>query len=309
MKILVTDGMSRDGIETLRSLDYEITEQHFEPDELKKAIRGFDAVIVRSATKITKEVIDGALETKKLKLVIRAGVGIDNIDVDYAQQSGIIVRNTPCSSSRSVAELAVGHMFTIARYMHNANRTMCEGKWEKKKYVGVELFGKTLGVIGLGRIGRETAKIGKAIGMNVIYNSRSGAKMGAEDFEYVSMRELLKRSDFITLHIPYVKENGATLGAKEFGMMKDGVRIVNTARGGLIDEQVLLDALETGKVAAAAMDVFCSEPKVDERILNHDSISVTPHIAGFTKEAQTKIGQEIVEIVQENLMPHSILAS
>jgi len=309
MKILVTDGMSKDAIVSLENLGYEITEQHYEPEELKKAIRGFDAVVVRSATKITKEIIDGALETKKLKLIIRAGVGIDNIDVAYAQDNGITVRNTPKASSRSVAELTIGHMFTIARYMHNANRTMCEGRWEKKSYVGVELLGKTLGVIGLGRIGKETAKIASAIGMNVIYNSRSGAKPGFEDFEYVSKRELLERSDFITLHMPKAKGSEAVLGKKEFDMMKDGVRIINTARGGLIDEQALLDALEAGKVAAAALDVFCSEPKVDERILGHDRISLSPHIAGFTKEAQEKIGREIVEIVQENLTLHSILAS
>lgn len=309
MKILVTDGMSGDAINTLKSLDYEVAEQHYEPKELKVAIRSFDAIVVRSATKVTKEIIDGANETKKLKIIIRAGVGIDNIDVEYAEKNGIIVRNTPCSSSRSVAEFTIGHMFTIARCLHTANRTMCEGRWEKKSYVGVELFGKTLGLIGFGRIGQQTAKIASAIGMDVIYNSRSGAKKGFDEFEYVSKDELLRRSDFIALHIPFVKENGAVLGANEFDMMKDGVRIVNTARGGLIDEDALLSALESGKVAAAALDVFCSEPKVDERILGHEKISLSPHIAGFTIEAQTKIGQEIVGIVQEYLMPHSILAS
>ena len=205
MKILVTDGMSRDAIDTLKSLEYEVSEQHFEPGELKVAIRSFDAIVVRSATKVTKEIIDGALETKKLKLIIRAGVGIDNIDVEYAESSGIIVRNTPCASSRSVAEFTIGHMFTIARYLHVANRTMCEGRWEKKSYVGVELFGKTLGLIGLGRIGQQTASLAKAIGMDVIYNSRSGAKKGFDEFEYVSKEELLGRSDFIALHIPFVK--------------------------------------------------------------------------------------------------------
>lgn len=300
-KILITDGIEKSAAEELKNLGHEIVEKFYAPDELKEQIKGFDAVIVRSATKITKDVIDGALVTKRLKLVIRGGVGVDNIDVQYAKANGVTVANTPNASSLAVAELAIGHMFALARYIYISNVTMRNGLWNKKNYEGIELSGKTLGLIGFGRIARETAKIAKAIGMKVIYNTRSGKKDGYTDFEYVTMEELLKKSDFISLHIPYDKEKGTLIGAKEFEMMKDGVYLINCARGGVVSEEALLAALDSGKVAAAALDVFEQEPAKNEKLYTHNKVSLTPHIGASTIEAQEKIGKEIVEIIKKQL--------
>jgi len=300
-KILITDGIEKSAACELKNMGHEITEQFFPPEELKEKIKSFDAVIVRSATKVTKEIIDSALETKQLKLIIRAGVGVDNIDVSYAKTNGIKVANTPSASSRAVAELAIGHMLALSRYIYISNVTMRNGQWEKKKYKGTEVYGKTLGLIGFGRIAVETAKIAQALGMNVVYYTRSGKKENHPEFPYVSLEELLKVSDYISLHIPCDKEAGAFLGSKQFEMMKDGVFLINCARGGVVDEEALLNALDSGKVAAAALDVFSQEPAKDERIYKHDRISLTPHIGASTVEAQAKIGKEIVSIIKSSL--------
>jgi D-3-phosphoglycerate dehydrogenase len=296
-KILVTDGIDKSAAEALRSVGHEVVEQFYPPEELRAQVKNFDIMVVRSATKVTKGILDGAAETGKLALIIRGGVGVDNIDVAYAKELGISVRNTPAASSNAVAELAIGHMFAVARYIYIANVTMRAGAWEKKKYTGHELQGKTLGLVGFGRIARETARIARGIGMNVIYNSRSGRKEAHDDFEYRPLEETLSVSDFISLHVPADKEKGALIGVKEFALMKDGVYLINCARGGVIDEDALLAALDSGKVAAAALDVFENEPPKNELILSHERISLTPHIGASTKEAQQKIGAEIVKII------------
>ena len=300
-KILITDGIDKTAALELKSLGHEIVEKFYAQEELKEQIKGFDAVIVRSATKITKEIIDGALETKRLKLVVRGGVGVDNIDVPYARSNSINVSNTPNASSLAVAELAVGHMFALARYIYISNVSMRNGLWQKKNYEGVELSGKTLGLIGFGRIARETARIAAALGMKVIYNTRSGKKDDCPDFECVSLEDLLRKSEFISLHIPYDKERGAIIGVREFEIMKDGVYLINCARGGVVSEDALLDALDSGKVAAAALDVFEQEPAKNERLYSHGKVSLTPHIGASTIEAQEKIGREIVEIIKNQL--------
>lgn len=297
-KILICDGIDQSAAEELKKMGHDIVEQHYTPDELKVQVKDFDAMVVRSATKATKEVIDGALETRRLKLIIRGGVGVDNIDVSYALENGIAVSNTPNASSLAVAELSIGHMFALARHIYISNVSMRDGKWEKKKYEGIELSGKTLGLIGFGRIARETAKLAKAIGMKVIYNTRSGRKEDCDEFEFVPMEELLAKSDFISLHIPCDKGQGPLIGPKEFEMMKDGVFIVNCARGGILDEESLLAALDSGKVAAAALDVYEQEPTTNERLYTHSRISLTPHIGASTVEAQERIGKEVVEIIK-----------
>lgn len=298
-KILANDGMDKNASKRLLELGHEVILEHYEPELLKEKIKEIDVIIIRSATKIRKELIDEALKTGKLKLIIRAGVGLDNIDVKYAMENGITVRNTPKASSRSVAELAIGHMFNLARYMYISNVTMREGQWNKKQYKGTELFGKTLGLIGFGRIAIETATIAKAIGMNVIYTNRSGEKEGYKEFKYVSKEELIRLSDYISLHIPYDKTLGAVIDKNEFNHMKDGVYIVNCARGGVVNESALLEALDSGKVTAAAIDVFAEEPTKNEELYKHPRVSLTPHIGASTKEAQTRIGEEIVAIVRE----------
>lgn len=300
-KILVTDGIDENAADELRKNGHEVIEQFYATEELKEHIKNFDAIIVRSATKITREIIDRAVETRRLKLIIRGGVGIDNIDAKYAELNHIQVVSTPKASSRAVAELTIGHMLALARYIYISNVTMRNGLWEKKKYVGTELFGKTLGLIGLGRIAVETAKIAKALGMNVIYYTRSGRKENYPEYDYVPLEELLRTSDFISLHIPYDRQSGACIGPKQFEIMKNGVYLINCARGGVVDEEALLTALDTGKVAAAALDVYSQEPVRDERIFQHERISLTPHIGASTMEAQTNIGKEIVDFIQSCL--------
>lgn len=298
-KILVADGMEEKAVGKLKNKGYEVIEKHYDKDELEEKIKNVDVLIVRSATKVRREIIDKALEGGKLKLIIRGGVGVDNIDVDYAKEKGIKVANTPNASSASVAELTIAHMFAISRHINEANVTMREGKWEKKKYQGIELNGKILGLIGFGRIAREVAKRAYALGMNIIYTDICGEFNGFDYCKFCSQEELLKTADFVSLHIPLCKGEGAVIGKKEIDMMKDGAYLINCARGGVVDEDALIEALESNKLAGACLDVFESEPSVNPKLVNHPNVSLTPHIGASTVEAQTRIGNEIVEIVEE----------
>lgn len=299
VKILVTDGMDKRAVKTLKELGYEVTEQFFEPEALKEQVKLFDVIIVRSATKVRKEIIDAALETGKLKLIIRAGVGVDNISVTYAESNGIKVRNTPRASSQSVAELVLGHMFSLARFVGISNVSMREGKWNKKQYKGIELTGKTLGIVGFGRIGQILAQKAKALGMDILYTDILGANDNFPDYKFVSFDQLLTDSDFISLHVPGNKDKTPLLDEKKLSKMKDGVCLVNCARGGVVDEQALLEALNSGKIAGAGIDVYCKEPNCNLALVQHDRVSATPHIGASTKEAQKRIGQEIISIVKE----------
>ena len=285
MRILVTDGMDKTAMAQLREAGHEVVEQFYAPEELGAALREFDAVVVRSKTKIRANHIDEA-KGGKLKLIIRGGVGVDNIDVKYAEANGITVKNTPKASSQSVAELAMGHMFSCARYLSIAGHTMREGKWEKKAYgKGIELQGKTL-------------VMAKAIGMTVIafdifHIPGIEEQMG---IPYVEMDELLAKSDFISVHAPAV-DGGALINAERIAKMKDGVCIINTSRGTNVDEAALLAALESGKVRAAGLDVYADEPASNSALYSHPMVSCTPHIGAATVEAQKRIGAEIVDII------------
>ncbi len=301
LKILVTDGMDKGAVQTLKGLGHEVIEQFFEPEELKEQVKNFNVIIVRSATKVRKEIIDSALQTGNLKLIIRGGVGVDNIDVTYAESKGIKVRNTPKASSSAVAELTLGHMFCLARFIGIANVTMREGKWNKKQYKGIELSGKTLGLIGFGRIGRELAKKAKALEMKVIYNDILGPAKDCPEYSFVSLDELLADSDFISLHVPGNKDKSPVISKTEFTKMKDGAFLINCARGSVVDEAALLEALNSGKIAGAGIDVFPEEPPQNLELIRHEKISVTPHIGASTKEAQKRIGAEIVSIIKENI--------
>jgi D-3-phosphoglycerate dehydrogenase len=298
IKILVCDGMEKEAIKKLIDDGFEVVDKHYEEEELKENVRDFDVMIVRSATKVRKPIIDAA-KGGKLKLVIRGGVGVDNIDVDYARKNGIEVKNTPNASSASVAELTIGHLFALTRYIHLANVTMRDGKWEKKKYEGIELFGKTLGLIGFGRIAREVATRAEALGMRVIYTDKLGKARGYERFELCTIEKLLKKADFVSLHVPFNKEEGAIIGKDQFAIMKDGAYIINCARGGVIDEEALIEALNSGEINGAGLDVFENEPKPNLELVNHPKVCVTPHIGGSTEEAQERIGEEIVETIEE----------
>ena len=296
MRILVTDGMSKSAVAQLKANGHEVVEQFYESDVLGSALKEFDCVVVRSKTKVRANHIDEAAEGS-LKLIIRGGVGVDNIDVKYAESKGICVRNTPCASSASVAELALGHMFALARYIGISNATMRAGEWNKKQYEGTEIGGKTLGLIGMGRIAQEFAKRAKALGMQVVYTCRSGEKKELPDYTYLSLEQLLKTSDYVSLHVPMPADKKPLITEKELAMMKPTAFLINTARGGVVSEQALLDALNHGTLAGAALDVFEEEPTANAALYGHPKVSVTPHIGGQTAEAQGRIGEEIVSII------------
>ena len=299
-KILVTDGMDAAAVAKLRKDGYEVVEQFYEPDALGGALRDFDAVIVRSATKIKQPQIDAA-KGGRLKLIIRAGVGVDNIDVKYAEAAGIQVRNTPRASSNAVAELALALLFACARNISIAGHTMRENKWEKKAYSkGFELEGKTMGVIGYGRIGRMVGEKGQALGMNVLSVVHRNKPEGAEcrTMHFVSMDELLAKSDIIVLCAP--GGDKPLVDAGSIAKMKDGVVIINVSRGSNVDEAALLEALNGGKVRAAGLDVWLSEKDPNWTLAQHPSVSCTPHVGAGTVEAQKRIGAELVDIVEES---------
>ncbi len=298
MRILVTDGMDKSAIEALRAGGHEVVEQFYAPEELGKALRDFDVVVVRSATKVRANHIDEA-KGSNLKLVIRGGVGVDNIDVAYAEANGIKVMNTPRASSNSVAELALAHMLSCARFVSVAGHTMREGKWEKKAYgKGIELGGKTLGVIGYGRIGQALGRMAQGLGMKVLaYDIFHVDGLECDTMHYVEMDELLAKSDFISLHTPAI-DGKPLINAENIAKMKDGVVFVNTSRGNNVDEAALLDALNSGKIRGAGLDVFAEEPAKNEALLQHPNVSCTPHIGAATKEAQQRIGTEIVSIIE-----------
>jgi D-3-phosphoglycerate dehydrogenase len=300
MKILITDGISEEGAKILADGGHDVRIEKLPPDQLLTAIPEYDCIIVRSATKVTAEVIAAGT---RLKVIARGGVGLDNIDVKAAESRGIAVLNTPAASAVSVAELAIGHMLAVSRFLHVSTADMRAGKWPKKEYSkGIELYRKTLGIIGLGNIGKEVARRALGLGMTVVAYDPPLTPM---DFlvEITTKERLLQRSDFITLHIPHSKQEGPAIGRAEFALMKDGVVIINCARGGVVDEKALLEALESGKVAAAALDVFTEEPPGEalRALLHHPRVSVSPHIGGSTVEAQDRVGSEIAARVNKAL--------
>ena len=295
MKVLANDGLEISAINEIKKNGISIETNHLDKEALIENIKDYDVLVVRSATKVTSEVLEAGAKGN-LKLVIRAGVGIDNIDLDYAEKVGIKVRNTPNASSDSVAELALGHMFSVARHIAVANYTMRNGQWNKKQYKGSEIAGKTLGIIGMGRIGKALAGKAEALGMKIIYTDALG-KQDNLAYEFMDLDNLLKVSDYVSLHVPYNKDKGALISEREISMMKDGAVIINCARGKVVDEEALLEGLNSGKLAGAGIDVFEQEPSENMALINHERVSVTPHIGASTKEAQERIGKEVAAIV------------
>lgn len=311
-KILVNDGMHQAGIDMLIAAGHDVDTNNIPQADLMVKLQGYDAICVRSATKVRTELIDNC---PNLKIIGRGGVGLDNIDVDHAKSKGIHVLNTPAASSRSVAELAIGHLLTVARYLHDSNLQMpskgsTEFKSLKKSYSkGFELEGKKLGVIGFGRIGQETARIALGLGMEVLavdpYQDTVSISIGPKslnlttEIQTVDMDTMLTNADAITLHIPNVGE--PVLAKEAFLKMKDGVVLINASRGGTVDEDALLDALNSGKVRSAGLDVFVGEPNPRADLLAHNNISATPHIGASTVEAQIKIGEELAQQIIDRL--------
>ncbi len=307
MKILANDGIAQAGIDALEAVGYHVITTNVPQEKLEKYINenGIDVILVRSATKVRAELIDAC---PSIKIIGRGGVGMDNIDVDYAREQGLHVINTPAASSHSVAELVFAHFFGMARFLHDSNRNMpLEGennfKGLKKSYAkGTELLGKTLGIIGFGRIGQETAKIGLGLGMNVVaYDLFVKEQVVSLDFfdgqkvdfdiKLISKEAVLQQADFLSLHVPAQKEY--VIADKEFEMMKAGAFMVNAARGGVVSEVALVKALESGTLKAAALDVFEKEPTPEVKLLMNSDLSLTPHIGGATVEAQSRIGTEL----------------
>lgn len=315
MKVLANDGISKSGIQVLEKNGFEVITTKVAQEQVANFINAHDVkvLLVRSATKVRKDIIDAC---PGLKIIGRGGVGMDNIDVDYAKSKGLHVINTPASSSESVAELVFAHLFTGVRFLQDANRNMpLEGDTNfdglKKAYAnGTELRGKTIGIIGFGRIGQAVAKMALGLGMKVIASDKfiKEATIQVDFFDgqnlsfnmpTIDIALLLKEADFITLHVPAQKEY--TIGSKELDLMKQGAGLINCARGGVIDEVALIDALENNKLAFAGLDVFENEPSPEMRILMHPKISLTPHIGAATLEAQDRIGTELAEQITQIL--------
>ncbi|TXI60951.1 MAG: 3-phosphoglycerate dehydrogenase [Flavobacterium sp.] len=309
MKVLANDGISKSGIKALEKGGFEVITTKVAQEQVANFINTNDikVILVRSATKVRKDIIDAC---PGLKIIGRGGVGMDNIDVAYAREKGLHVINTPASSSESVAELVFAHLFTGVRFLHDANRNMpLEGDTNfdglKKAYAnGIELRGKTLGIIGFGRIGQAVAKTALGLGMKVIaadkYVNEAVIRVDFYNGQFInveivteSLEDVIKHSDFITLHVP--AQDGYVIDKEEFQLMKDNVGIVNCARGGVINEVALIEALDEGKVLFAGLDVFEKEPTPEIQILMHPKISLTPHIGAATEEAQDRIGTELAE--------------
>ena len=309
MKVLANDGLDQSGIDGLQKAGFEVITTKVPQEELINYINENQVrtLLVRSATKVRKDIIDAC---PSLKIIGRGGVGMDNIDVEYAREKGINVINTPAASSASVAELVFAHLFSGCRFLTDSNRKMpVEGDSKfselKKAYTkGVELRGKTIGIIGFGRIGQEVAKMALGLGMRVLAVDNFAEKVNLKveffngqsvDFEIKtqSKEEVLKEADFVTLHVPAQKE--FVIGQKEFDLMKNGAALVNCARGGVVDEEALLKALDSGKLAFAGLDVFINEPTPAKSILSHPKISLTPHTGASTNEAQDRIGISLAE--------------
>lgn len=317
VKILANDGIDAAGKKIFEAAGFQVSTDKVAQEQLADALKNFDAILVRSATTVRQNVIDAC---PNLKVIGRAGVGMDNIDVKYARDKGLAVINTPAASSQSVAELVFAHLFTGVRMLYDANRNMPSSETKetfdklKKKYsAGIELRGKTIGIIGAGQIGKCVAAIAMGLGMNVMFHRLNNEDVSVDlnlhpslgqhkisvTFKCVSFTKLITESDFITLHMPFAKGSEPVIAKKEFDLMKQGVGIVNTARGGVISENDLIDALNSGKVAFAGIDVFEGEPLIKESLRKNEKISLSPHIGGSTKEAQERIGIELAQKVVE----------
>src|SRR5512141_2914197 len=289
MKILVCDKTEKEAIERMRSAGLQVdVRDDITPEELPKVLPAYDGMVVRSRTKVRQPLIDVC---PNLKVIVRGGAESDTIDHEYAKSKDILVMNTPFANAASVAELEIGYMLMLARSLYKASATMKAEKWDKKSFTGDEIGGKTLGIIGYGNIGHETATRASALGMNVLaydpyVTSPNGAKL-------VTLDELLAQADYISFHLPKTKESANMIGAEQFAKMKNGVRIINCARGGIIHEEALYEALTSGKVAGAALDVYAEEPPTDWRLVKLDNVIASPHIGAATKEAQGRVGAEV----------------
>jgi D-3-phosphoglycerate dehydrogenase len=306
MKILISDPLEQICADILKSEGFEVDARPNVPaDQLKEIIGGYDGLVIRSGTKVTADVISAA---KNLKVIGRAGAGVDNVDVDAATRRGIIVMNTPGGNTISTAEHTMCMILSLSRNIPQATESLRQGRWDRKKYTGTELLGKTIGIVGLGKIGREVAVRCQAFGMVTIgYDPVMSREVAAKlNIELVSLDELFRRSDFITVHTPLTDETRGLLNDRTIAQCKEGVRIINCARGGIVDEDALLRGLESGKVAGAALDVFVKEPPGDHPLLRHPRVIATPHLGASTEEAQEKVARQIAHQIADALKERGI---
>lgn len=308
MKILISDQLSEEGLKILKDVkEFQVdVKTDLKPEDLKEIIKDYDALIVRSATKVTKDIISQA---QKLKVIGRAGVGLDNVDLEAATGKGIIVMNTPAGNTISTAEHTMSMILALSRNIPQANVSVKHGEWKRSKFMGVELYNKTLGIIGLGKIGSEVAKRAQSFGMKVLAYDPFLSREVAEGLgvEVVELKDLLQRSDCITVHTPLTEETKHMISTNEFAIMKNGVRLINCARGGIVDEVALIKAIKEGKVSGAALDVFEKEPlPPDSEILELDNIITTCHLGASTEEAQINVAIEIAECVRDYLLGKGI---
>lgn len=310
MNILIADGMDKTAVNKLKELGFSVEERYYNKEELAKKIKEIDILVVRSQTKVDREILENAAEGRRLKLIIRGGVGLDNIDVEYANTLGIDVRNTPTASSNAVAELVLCNLLVLARNIKIANQRFEEGIWDKKNLKGSEIRGKTLGIIGYGKIARLLAKKAELLGMKIKYTDILGYRDENENFEFTTFEDVIENADYVTIHTPLNEETKNMIDERVFKKMKKTAYFINCARGGIVVEKDLLAALRDGDIAGAALDCFEDEPLPNRKIVTHPKISVTPHIGGSTYEAQEKIGEVAVKIIrefQENLLKKEVI--
>ncbi len=307
-KVLITDKLSEEGMAVFKAEKDFQTAEHINntPEELKKILPDYDAWVIRSGTNATADLIQAGT---KLKIIGRAGVGVDNVDLQAATKRGIIVMNTPDGNTISTSEHTIAMLMSMARLIPQAHQSLKEKKWERSKFTGCELNGKILGIVGLGRIGTKVARIAMGLGMRILAYDPfvDPSKAKGHEFEIVTLEDLIKRSDFITVHTPLTPETKGLLGKKEIDLMKNGVRLVNCARGGIIDETALYEGLKSGKIAGAALDVFEKEPPFESPLLTLDNIVFVPHLGAATKEAQVNVAVVVAEQMVEALKGGRVL--
>ncbi|MCB2225360.1 MAG: 3-phosphoglycerate dehydrogenase [Desulfarculaceae bacterium] len=302
MKILVSDALHEKGVQIFKDEGFEVeVNTGLSPEELRQAIKGVSGLVIRSATQVDQALLDAADE---LKVVGRAGTGLDNVDIPAATEAGVVIMNTPGQNSNAAAELAMGHIFALSRHIARGNRGLKEGKWEKKQLRGRELKGKTLGIVGMGNIGRILAELGAGVKMKVIgFDPFLGPEdIKARGAEPASFDDILANSDYISIHVPKTAETSGLFNAENIAKMKDGAYLINCARGGIVDEGALCDALAEGKLSGAALDVFEVEPlPADSRLVFADDVACTPHLGANTFEAQENVAVAVANQISKYL--------
>ncbi|HVL47139.1 MAG TPA: hydroxyacid dehydrogenase [Candidatus Thermoplasmatota archaeon] len=299
MRVLVSDPLAKEGVDALRAAGHDVEEKKLSPEELVAAIGDYEALVIRSETKVTRAVLEAA---QRLKVVGRAGVGVDNVDLAAAKERGVAVVNAPLAATNAVAELTIGRMLDLARHLAPSDASMRQGEWQKKAFMGSELSGKTLGLVGVGRIGSRVAEIAKAFGMRVVFYDPYVPEGRGPGDRFTRVEDLVARADYVSLHVPLTPETKHLVNAKLLAQFRKGARLLNMSRGGIVDENALAEAVKSGHLAGAALDVFETEPlPKDSPLLGIREIRLAPHVGASTREAQDRAGRDVAEQVNKVL--------